>query len=198
MQAAAEKVVPIVGQIGLPAFLARMVEEVEAGVATIAAEVRIMAQQVIAGGRAPIVEPTPQPILPAPPAVERLPVFLTKNVRWTEKGEERFSHAYRIEQLPVGIAKRALEMHAGVDPEAEFAKKIRHGGANAMPRELPRATVNLDEMPAESPQLAAFPVFSNQIADAENYRAAEGPYFIQIPRGPEPTPGPEFDDGAPA
>ena len=180
--------------------MTNLARDLPPGLLQLANEVRAAALATLEKRRPPTLAPAPPKLVEAaPPHVQRVKIFLTRAVTWTENGERRLGvRTFHIVQLPLEFARRAFDAHAGVDPESSFAEQVRHGGIDSLPYTLPNAVpVDLDEGP-RSVAAAGPPIYSSALADPENYRATEKPYVVFASRGPEPPPGTPEDEFGPA
>ncbi|MGO9236673.1 MAG: hypothetical protein ACLP4V_22335 [Methylocella sp.] len=180
--------VPIVGEIGMPGFIAELVKTLPDGFAVIVAEVRARAAATLTGS-APASLPRPF----VPQIVEKkieptIQIFALEHLRWTPAaaGELSQADAFHIVALPVKYAEIALERRVAClpdDPRAEAIRANRHGPSAGAPR-----TVDLDR----DPNAVAVYQHGRHVRD-------EPAQFVPFDRGPartifvdrpEPQPGP--------
>jgi hypothetical protein len=100
--------------------------EVVAALRMVVAESRAHAAQIVSGG-AQICEPAAQQPAPPskPPAIERQSVFLRYAGRWLEGGETVTSGPHTTPELPVEVARLALEYNHGVPADSRAAADLR-------------------------------------------------------------------------
>jgi len=186
--------VPVVGEIGMPGFVAELVKALPDGCITIAAEVRGRGAATLAG-RAPASLAKPFiPQIVEKPIGPTKQIFALEHLRWkpTGPGEASQADAFHLVALPVKYAQIALDLRVAVlpdDPRVQAIRSNRHGPSAGVPKivDLDRdpRTVSVfdhatgrhirDELPAA-------------LEPFQNYRAGEAPKQVWMDRGPEPEP----------
>jgi len=192
--------VPVVGEIGMPGFVAELVKTLPDGCAVIAAEVRARAAATLAGS-APATLPKPfVPQIVETPKGPTMEVFALEHLKWRPSAPGELSHAdaFHLVALPSHYAEIALERHVAClpdDPRVQAIIKNKHGPSAGVPK-----TIDLDKDPR------TVSVYSHSsgkhLRDElpagaepfENFRANEPVRKVFVTKPSEPKPGPSDPD----
>jgi hypothetical protein len=148
-QADVEAARVVVGDIGMYDVYRRLLDEMPAAHALIAAEMRGRAAETIAE-RAPAALPVPEVVIPAVPPIPRQMVFALKDIKWRNPARpqefelaERFSSA----NVPTDLAAKALENGIAVLPDDERVAKLKYNRKGGPP--IPEKCIDIEtgEMP---------------------------------------------------
>jgi hypothetical protein len=151
-QADVEAARVVVGDIGMYDVYRRLLDEMPAAHALIAAEMRGRAAETIAE-RAPASLPVPEAVISPLPPIPRQSIFALQNLKWRNPARpqefelaERFSFA----SVPVDRAAKALDLGVAAVPDDERVAKLKYNKRGAPPHPASCHDLDTGEAPAPS------------------------------------------------
>jgi len=117
----------VLGEIGLLKLLAELESSLPSSFAILASEMRGCAEETIAG-RAPATLPVPEVVIPPASPIPRQQVFALQNLKWHDPETQRLATCERFDfrELPVELARKALESNVAVAPDSPRIQEVKH------------------------------------------------------------------------